>query len=84
MPDRLPSDEIEVLKGHVAALTHCLGFALVLLNRFSDNAVTDWLGGLSSVSDDDLRGEGVRDILDNLTEILERHTSRSLHGDDDT
>ena len=81
MPDRLPSDEIEVLKGQVSALTHCLGFALVILNAQSGGAVLEWFDRRDIITDDDRRWEGAADVLERLRHFIERSTP---HDGDDT
>ena len=84
MPDRLPQDEIDVLRGQVAALTHCVGFLLATVDRISRGLATEWLDRRNVIAANDLRREGIDQVLDHVRETLERHAPRSVHDDDDT
>ncbi len=80
MPERPAHDEIEVLKGQVAALSHCLNLALTILNDLSGNAVLDWARRATIVTDSDLRREGIHEVLQPLLEVLERHNRHDGDG----
>ncbi|MYC05345.1 MAG: hypothetical protein F4X61_12020 [Rhodothermaceae bacterium] len=73
MPDRHPHDEIEVLKGQVAALTHCVSFLLTVIDRSGDGAALYWLNRRSVVASNDLRREGINQVLDDIRQVLERN-----------
>ncbi len=72
MSDGLPQYEIEVLKGQIAALTHCLSLALILLDAQGDGAVLEWLQRANVIPENDFRREGATDVLERLRHLVER------------
>ena len=75
-PERKPPhDEIDLLKGQIAALSHCLGVALTLLDRLTNGAIGDLIDRANVITTNDLRREGIEQVLSDLRDTLERHAS---------